>query len=275
MFGSALFDPVSLLVVAVITAMAVLALAWYVSGQRQFHALVGGLRVLRRVGLDLHRDHPVRKRIESAPVVELSFEEIAKLMTGQQEVEPAAHALIRLRERLGWIERFSQYATHLGILGTVFAIVSSDPSDLESFRRSLPLALGTTFWGLIGALLLSTVAGAAESVLERANQVVRNALLDALDEPAAAAAAAAPARRAAAGASPAAVAARDSLVLDAPSSLGYDEYERVVPRRSAPGSATEVEDEYDDEYEDEDDDFGTDPGEPGVVAGKPRRDGEG
>jgi hypothetical protein len=72
---------------------------------------------------------------------------------------------------------------HLGILGTVFALVTSDPTDLDSFRARLPVALGTTFWGLVGALVLSILAGACESVLDRARQSVREALLAGLDRP--------------------------------------------------------------------------------------------
>src|SRR5690606_39280124 len=115
-----------------------------------------------------------------APVVDLSFEEVARLLSGHK-VEPAARALIRLAERISWVERFSQLSVHLGILGTVFALVSADPTDLEGFRARLPLALGTTFWGLIGALALSAIAGACESLIERARQHVRVALLEGLD----------------------------------------------------------------------------------------------
>lgn len=181
MFVSALFDPLSLAVVLVIGIMILMSVLWHSAGRQQFHALEGGLKMLRRIGLDLAPGHPIRKRLESAPVVDLSFEEIAKLMTGSSADE-AARNLISLRQRLSWIERFAQYSIHLGILGTVFALVSSDPTDLEAFRARLPLALGTTFWGLIGALVLSTVAGASETVLDRASVLVRRALLDALDD---------------------------------------------------------------------------------------------
>ncbi|MCA9720432.1 MAG: hypothetical protein H6713_27455 [Myxococcales bacterium] len=184
MFVAALFDPLSVVVLCLIVAMIGAAALWLRGGQNHFHALVGGLSVLRRVGAQLHHEHPIRKRLEAAPVVDLSFEEIARLMVGDR-VEPAARALILLRERVGWIERFAQYAIHLGILGTVFALVSSDPTDLEGFRARLPIALGTTFWGLIGALVLSALAGACESLLERASTYVREALLEGLErEPA-------------------------------------------------------------------------------------------
>ncbi len=181
MFFRALFDPFSLLVLIVIAGMVGVALVWYRLGQQHLLELVGGLKTLRRFARDLFPSHPVRRRLESAPVVELSLEEISKIMSGDEEVEPASQGLIRLQDRLAWIERFSQYAIHIGILGTVFALVTSDPTDMASFRARLPLALGTTFWGLVGALVLSTLAGMAESVLDRARHAVRRALLDAID----------------------------------------------------------------------------------------------
>ncbi|HWB80570.1 MAG TPA: MotA/TolQ/ExbB proton channel family protein, partial [Nannocystaceae bacterium] len=113
-------------------------------------------------------------------VVDLSFEEIARLMAGDR-VESAARTLVELQRKTSWIERFAQYSVHLGILGTVFALVSSDPTDLDSFRAGLPMALGTTFWGLVGALALSAIAGACESVFDRARQHVREALLEGLE----------------------------------------------------------------------------------------------
>ena len=182
MFLQALFDPLSIFVLIAIAILMLLSFLWFRVGQRDFDGLQRGIGVLRYLGLQLNPAHPIRRRLESAPVVDLSFEEIAKLMAGKDEVQDAAQGLIRLQDRLAWIERFSQYAIHLGILGTVFALVSSDPTDLDAFRASLPLALGTTFWGLIGALLLSTLAGASESVLERSQNFVRQALLDALDD---------------------------------------------------------------------------------------------
>lgn len=180
MFSQALFDPFSLLVLAVVVAMLSVSLGWLAAAARQRDALAGGLAVLRTIGSQLPESHPIRRRLESAPVVDLSFEEIARLMHGQQ-VEPAARALIRLGERVAWVERFAQLAVHLGILGTVFALVSSDPSDLAGFRARLPMALGTTFWGLVGAIALSLVAGACESLIERAAQLVREALLQGLE----------------------------------------------------------------------------------------------
>lgn len=180
MFWQALFDPFSVLVVLAVAGMLAASLGWLRGAARQRDVLTGGLLVLRRIGAQLAADHPIRRRLESAPVVDLSFEEIARLMNGQQ-VEPAARTLVRLGERIGWIERFAQLSVHLGILGTVFALVSSDPTDLEGFRARLPMALGTTFWGLIGAIALSIVAGACESLLERASQLVREALLAGLE----------------------------------------------------------------------------------------------
>ncbi len=182
MIVTALFDPLSILVLVIILTMGVVAFLWFRAGQSHFDELKGGLRVLRGFGLELHHQHPIRKRLESAPVVDLSFEEIAKIMAGNQHVERPAHELVRLQNKIAWIERFSQYAIHLGILGTVFALVSSDPTDLESFRASLPLALGTTFWGLVGAMVLSTIAGWTETVLDRARHHIRHALLNALDD---------------------------------------------------------------------------------------------
>jgi hypothetical protein len=180
MLVDALFDPLSIAVLVIVVGMIVLSLAWYSGGRAHADQLVGGLKVLRNVGRLLAPDHPIRKRLESAPVVDLSFEEIARLMAGDR-VEPSARTLIRLQVKTGWIERFAQYAVHLGILGTVFALVSSDPTDLDSFRASLPIALGTTFWGLVGALALSTIAGACEGLIEGASQHVREALLEGLE----------------------------------------------------------------------------------------------
>lgn len=181
MFLRALFDPLSLFVLAAVLAALSVAGLWFRQAQREKDRLSGGLDVLRRVGSALPPEHPIRRRLESAPVVELSFEEIARLMRGD-EVEPAARTLVRLEARTGWIERFAQLSIHLGILGTVFALVNSDPTNLESFRSRLPIALGTTFWGLIGAVGLSIIAGACETLLDRASQHVREALLQGLEE---------------------------------------------------------------------------------------------
>jgi len=175
-----LFDPLGIIVLVIVMIMVGVSLAWFRGAQQQSDALSGGLRVLRRVARDLRDDHPLRRRLESAPVVDLAFEEIARLMDGQQ-VAPAAHALVRLPGKIAWIERFAQFAIHLGILGTVLALVSSDPTDLEGFRARLPAALGTTFWGLLGALGLSTVAGVCESLFDRAQLHVREALLQGLE----------------------------------------------------------------------------------------------
>jgi hypothetical protein len=180
MLHDALFDPLSIAVLAIALGMIALSLVWWSRGRRQLDELRGGLKVLRTIGRQLAPEHPIRKRLEAAPVVDLSFEEIARLMAGDR-VEPAARALIELETKTAWIDRFAQYAVHLGILGTVFALVSSDPSDLESFRAGLPMALGTTFWGLVAALGLSAIAGACESLFERARQHVREALLEGLE----------------------------------------------------------------------------------------------
>jgi len=182
MFISALFDPMSILVLVFVLLMTLVSFVWYRTGQAHLDKVTGGLMTLRYISSHLNIGHPIRKRLESAPVSDLAFEEIAKLMTGNA-TEPHALGLVHLRDKLSWIERFSQYSVHLGILGTVFALVSSDPTDLESFRAKLPLALGTTFWGLIGALMLSTIAGMAESLLERASGHVRHVLLSTFDDP--------------------------------------------------------------------------------------------
>jgi hypothetical protein len=180
MLVRALFDPLSIVVLAIVIGMILLSWSWHARGRARFAELSGGLKVLRNVGRQLAPDHPIRKRLESAPVVDLSFEEIARLMAGDK-VESAARTLIELQTKTAWIERFAQYAVHLGILGTVFALVSSDPTDLESFRAGLPMALGTTFWGLVGALALSVIAGGCEALIERARQHVREALLEGLE----------------------------------------------------------------------------------------------
>lgn len=178
-----LFDPLGVFVLLAVLAMVGFAGYWLRLGRQALHALAGGLGVLRRVAGDLPADHPIRRRLESAPVADLSFEEITRLL-GAGDGEHAARTLLRLERRIDWIERFAQFAVHLGILGTVFALVSSDPTDLEGFRARLPAALGTTFWGLCGALALSGIAGTCESVLERARVQVRMTLLRGLDEPA-------------------------------------------------------------------------------------------
>jgi len=180
MIQQTLFDPLSLAVLVIVVVMIGCSLQWLRAAQREAHVLAGGLQVLRRVGRQLAPEHPIRRRLESAPVVDLAFEEIARLMAGDR-VEPAAQVLVRLGGRIGWVERFAQFAVHLGILGTVFSLVASDPTDLEGFRARLPSALGTTFWGLVGALALSAIAGACESLLDRAQLLVRQALLDGLD----------------------------------------------------------------------------------------------
>jgi hypothetical protein len=180
MLGPALLDPFSVVVVLVVATFLGVALRWWALGRRHADELSGGLAVLRRIAGELHETHPIRRRLESAPVVDLSFEEMARLMTGER-AEPAARVLVALEGRIGWIERFAQLAVHLGILGTVFALVTSDPTDLESFRGRLPIALGTTFWGLCGAVALSVVGGACESVLDRARSAVREALLAGLE----------------------------------------------------------------------------------------------
>ncbi len=172
-----LFDPIGIAVLVAVLAMTLGSAYWFRLGQQAADQLHGGLQLLRRIARQLDANHPIRRRLESAPVSELSLEELSRLLSGDRS-ESAARALLRLSERISWIERFAQFAVHLGILGTVFALVSSDPTDLVGFRARLPSALGTTFWGLCGALALSGIAGACESLLDRARLSLRVALLD-------------------------------------------------------------------------------------------------
>src|SRR5690606_31517287 len=65
-----LFDPLSLAVLVVVAAMVTTSLAWFRAAQQQADVLDGGLQVLRRVGRQLAPDHPIRRRLESAPVVD-------------------------------------------------------------------------------------------------------------------------------------------------------------------------------------------------------------
>lgn len=180
MIVETLFETSSIAVLVVVLAMVGGSLWWFRQAQQHLDQLAGALEVLRRVAGQLPDAHPIRRRLESAPVVDLAFEEIARLLSGDR-VAQAAQSLVRLQARVGWIERFAQFAIHLGILGTVFALVSSDPTDLEGFRARLPSALGTTFWGIVGALLLSSVAGLCEGLFQRAQVQVREALLEGLE----------------------------------------------------------------------------------------------
>ena len=148
MFVDALFAGPSLIVLAVLITMAVLAWKWVSAGQAAAQKLDGALAVLRQLASQLPDSHPVRKRVESAPVVELAFEEIAQIMGASKKGKEGVDGLLKLQDLSLWIERFAQFAVQIGILGTVFSLVSSDPTDLDSFRAGLPIALGTTFWGL-------------------------------------------------------------------------------------------------------------------------------
>lgn len=177
-------DPLTLSVIVVV-ALIIGLMCWYAFRsfalmRQEIGAFRGGLPVLRRVGLELPPEHPIRKRLESAPVVDVSFEEIAHLL-GSEGTGAAAAVLVELRNRLSWIERYAQLAIYFGIIGTVTALVFSDTADLTAFRSRLPIALITTLFGLFGAIVLSWVAGRIESGLEDAAQIVRNALLQGSD----------------------------------------------------------------------------------------------
>lgn len=178
----ALLDPWSLFVLAADATMLGVSVAWWIRARGQHGRLVGRMSMLRDLVPTLSREHPVRKRLEASPVAELSFEEIAALMRGRQLEQPA-RVLLQLGERAPWIDRFAQFAVHLGILGTVTALATADATDLQGFRAALPRALGTTFWGLIGALALSVVAGSCDALLASATRIVREALIEGSGSP--------------------------------------------------------------------------------------------
>ena len=95
MLVDALFDPLSIAVLAIVLGMIAVSMSWHAQGSAKLEELRGGLKVLRNVGRQLAPDHPIRKRLEAAPVVDLSFEEIARLMAGDR-VEPTARTLVEL-----------------------------------------------------------------------------------------------------------------------------------------------------------------------------------
>ena len=174
-------DPLTLTTIVVV-ALIIGLMCWYAFRswalmRQKIDEFGGGLAVLRQVGLDLAPEHPIRKRLESAPVVDVSFEEIAHLLNSKEGAGAAAAVLVELRNRLSWIERYAQLAIYFGIIGTVAALVFSDTTDLTAFRSRLPIALITTLFGLFGAIVLSWVAGRIESGLENAAKIVREALL--------------------------------------------------------------------------------------------------
>ena len=181
MLTQMLSDPLTLSTIGV-AALIILTMwfyafrSWWLMRQES-DVFRGVLSTLRKVGLDLHPEHPIRKRLELAPVVDLSFEEIARLLRSQ-DAGKAAEVLVRLRNRLSRIERYAQLAIYIGIIGTVSALVFSDTTDLTAFRSRLPMALITTLLGLLGAIVLSWVADRIESGLEDATQMVRDAVLE-------------------------------------------------------------------------------------------------
>lgn len=176
-----LTEPVSLIVLALVLAMVGVAAGWYRLGRQHLEQLRGGAKVLGHLAADLPPTHPVRIRLERAPVAELSLEELVQLVRDDAG-GPAAQGLLDLRLRAAWIERFAQFAVHLGILGTVLALMLVDTAEVDSFRARLPMALSTTFFGLIGALLLGTIGGAVDAVLEAARVRLRRALVQRGDE---------------------------------------------------------------------------------------------
>ena len=184
MLIQALSDPLTIGVLggvlAAVFVMICFAAWWMFSAHLQSKVLRSNLTLLRQLGRDLPPEHRIRKRLESTPVGDLSFEEIAHL-PGSAGVEVAAKKLVKLRNHLSWIERFAQLAIYLGIIGTVFALLMSDPTDLTAFRSRLPTALFTTFIGLFGAIVLSVLSGVVESSIENAAQHVRNALLKGIE----------------------------------------------------------------------------------------------
>ncbi|NUP11533.1 MAG: hypothetical protein HOW73_36270 [Polyangiaceae bacterium] len=181
MIVDALFQPFSLAILFIVASMVVTAAGWMRRGARDDAELEGGLKVLRRLGGALGANHPVRKRLESGPVTELSLEELAQLLVGK-EGNAAANGLLALEHRLNWMERFAQLSTYLGILGTVLGLVLSNPNDLVLFRQKLTLGLGSTFYGLVGALIISVVTGSAEQIILKARQRMRMALIESFEK---------------------------------------------------------------------------------------------
>lgn len=177
MLTDARFGTGGLVVLIAISGLIGTAVRWIFLGRTSLDQLTGAAQVLRAVQKELPADNPIRRRLESAPVSEISFEELAQLMASDPTKEAAARGLIALTRHVRWLERFGQVAIHMGILGTVAALITSDPSNLASFRGQLPLALGTTFWGIVGALTLSSLAGVADGIIDSAEQRVRNGLL--------------------------------------------------------------------------------------------------
>lgn len=181
MIVEALFGLGSLLVLAAVIAMGVVSWRWLESGKRCLAELGGAARAVRSVAADLPESHPIRRRLEAAPVVEIALEEVAVLMAGEPAEAPA-RGLVLLQDRFIWVDRFAQIAVHLGLLGTVASLVAADPSNLDLFRSRLPIALGTTLWGLIGALGIGWIGGTIETLLARANREVRDGLLGSLSQ---------------------------------------------------------------------------------------------
>lgn len=175
-----MLEPSSLLVLLLVTAMLTVSLVWWIAARIRRDGLLGALSVVRELAPALPATHPLRRRSEVSPSSEIALEEIVRVLRDHR-IASAARGLLRLSDRLVWIERFAQFSVHVGILGTVYALLTADATELAGLRTSLPAALGTTFWGLLGALGLSTVAGLSESLILRTSREVRDAFFEGLD----------------------------------------------------------------------------------------------
>ena len=92
----ALSDPLIIGVLAAVVVMICLATGWSILARRQSEVLRGALAVLQQVGRDLPREHLIRKRLGSAPIVDVSFEEIAHLPMNREDAKDAKVAVEEL-----------------------------------------------------------------------------------------------------------------------------------------------------------------------------------
>ena len=134
-------DPLTFGVFVAVVVMIIVAVWWMFSAHLQSKVLRSNLTLLRQLGRDLPPEHRIRKRLESTPVGDLSFEEIAHL-PGSEDVEVAAEKLVKLRNHLSWIERFAQLAIYLGIFAVKvpWGWDERDLDDGKSPRCDLALA---------------------------------------------------------------------------------------------------------------------------------------